>query len=1129
MLKIFNSTAWRLGILLAASAVCMPPNVWSQPPQAAPSETSLPKKEELQSLLKDLDASSLDDAVKTKAREFYQKAIQELDNLETLKKSLEAYQQEIQSVPQSLQRVKAELSQPLVAPPRPPLETVPLDRLEEALAKLVPQLRAKEEEHSRLESDRKARETRLVDLPKLVTEAQKELPQVERRLSEPPAMTEPAEAAQARRISDQIRKAVLEVSLKVWESDRQAYQATVDLAPAQRDLRAREVAALEQEAQELRTAVNQRRKREASEQEQEARLNAIGGNPALAEQARHTAQLAKERRTVADRIDKATRDLEKAREKLSQWQGKFERSREKVEAVGLTHASGQLLRREQATLPSVYEIERNIYLREATIGEARLQKYEHEEQRSGLADVDQAVDKLLTQADLPQNDALRSSARDMLAAQRQLLENLTSDDESWLQLLLELNETEERLATIVRDYRSFIAERVLWIRSADVLGTGGWRPPLAALSWLVSLPNWREALFVLGQDFLAYPFYLPLLLVVVSPLIYVQGKCRRSLNEIGRLAARGTCVNQMLSLRAALLTLLISLPWPLVLGYLAWRISGSYAATDFVRALGSALWAAAALVLGLQLVRQACRPMGLAAAHIGWSDARVRLLWRQLRWLLWAAVPLASICVLMEAQTTGPLWSESLGRGAMIASLLLAAWFLFRVFQPADGLLAAVFGPQSLIARFKRGWQVLIASGPLLLGLLAAAGYYYTAQQLGLRLLGTLGVIALVLWAGGMLTRWVLLNRRRLAMEQLRQRRAAAAAQQAAREENTSAPPAPDPEEELVNLAALSEQTRNLLNTALVVVGLAGTWLIWGDILPALSLLHSVPIWPGATTPTLADVLLAVLVVVVTYIATKNVPGLLELSLLQHLPLDAGARYAITTLCRYVITIVGIVLACATVGIDWQSVQWLVAAVGVGLGFGLQEIFANFVSGIILLFERPIRVGDIVTLGETSGIVTRIRMRATTITDWDRKEYIVPNKDLVTGRLLNWTLSDQMNRIVINVGVAYGSDTSRAREILLAIAREQPLILRDPAPMASFEGFGDSSLTMVLRCFLPDLTRRLDVVHDLHTTIHQRFAEAGIEIAFPQRDLNIRLLPRELSDALHAGSNGASAGPKARH
>jgi potassium efflux system protein len=197
------------------------------------------------------------------------------------------------------------------------------------------------------------------------------------------------------------------------------------------------------------------------------------------------------------------------------------------------------------------------------------------------------------------------------------------------------------------------------------------------------------------------------------------------------------------------------------------------------------------------------------------------------------------------------------------------------------------------------------------------------------------------------------------------------------------------------------------------------------------------------------------------------------------------------------------------------------AAMGVGLGFGLQEIFANFVSGIILLFERPIRVGDVVTLGDKTGAVSRIRMRSTTIVDPDRKEYIVPNKDLITERLLNWTLSDTVNRLEVKVGVAYGSDTDLACRLLCGVANEHPLVLKEPECIATFDRFGDSTLDFTLRCFLPSMEKRLQTIHDLNTAIYRKFAEASLEIAFPQTDVHVRSLPKEwLPRQDRAASNG---------
>ena len=257
---------------------------------------------------------------------------------------------------------------------------------------------------------------------------------------------------------------------------------------------------------------------------------------------------------------------------------------------------------------------------------------------------------------------------------------------------------------------------------------------------------------------------------------------------------------------------------------------------------------------------------------------------------------------------------------------------------------------------------------------------------------------------------------------------------------------------------------------------------------------------------TLSDLALAILIVVVTVVVFRNGPGLLEMSVLQQLPFDASVRYAITTLVSYVIVMVGTIAACSTIGLQWSQIQWLATALTFGLAFGLQEMFANFVAGLIILLERPIRVGDVVTVDDVTGVVSRIRIRATSITNWDRKEYVVPNKEFITGRLLNWTLSDKVNRVIVEVGLAYGSDTDMARELLLKAANDHPAILKDPAAMASFEGFGDNSLNLILRAFLPTLDNRLQIITELHTAINRSFREAGLEIAYPQRDLHIRTM-----------------------
>ncbi|MDH3342704.1 MAG: mechanosensitive ion channel, partial [Gammaproteobacteria bacterium] len=168
-------------------------------------------------------------------------------------------------------------------------------------------------------------------------------------------------------------------------------------------------------------------------------------------------------------------------------------------------------------------------------------------------------------------------------------------------------------------------------------------------------------------------------------------------------------------------------------------------------------------------------------------------------------------------------------------------------------------------------------------------------------------------------------------------------------------------------------------------------------------------------------------------------------------------------------------------------------------------------SGIIILIERQIRVGDAVTVGDISGRVSRIKMRATTVVDWDRKELIIPNKEFVTGQVINWTLSDTIIRLVVPVGIAYGSDTQKAHDILLKIAVENEFVLEDPEPEAFFAGFGESTLDFELRVFLPTSDLRISTRHNLLMQIDKAFREENIEIAFPQRDIHIRSLAESSS------------------
>jgi potassium efflux system protein len=238
--------------------------------------------------------------------------------------------------------------------------------------------------------------------------------------------------------------------------------------------------------------------------------------------------------------------------------------------------------------------------------------------------------------------------------------------------------------------------------------------------------------------------------------------------------------------------------------------------------------------------------------------------------------------------------------------------------------------------------------------------------------------------------------------------------------------------------------------------------------------------------------------------------------------LAQGSAYATTTLLSYLIMGVGIVTTLSTLGVSWDKLQWLVAALSVGIGFGMQEIIANFISGLIILFERPVRIGDLVTIGNVTGSVNRIRIRATHIVDADRKVVVVPNKTFITDQLINWTLSDTVTRLVLKVGVGYGSDLDLVRRLLYQAAQENVRVMRDPEPLVLFQTFGESTLDHDLIIHVRELGDRGRATDEINRRIDQLFREHSIEIAFRQVDVFVKNLEGQEAQIGHTAALAAA-------
>jgi small-conductance mechanosensitive channel len=255
---------------------------------------------------------------------------------------------------------------------------------------------------------------------------------------------------------------------------------------------------------------------------------------------------------------------------------------------------------------------------------------------------------------------------------------------------------------------------------------------------------------------------------------------------------------------------------------------------------------------------------------------------------------------------------------------------------------------------------------------------------------------------------------------------------------------------------------------------------------------------------TISHLVVAAFAILLSLVASRFIRLALRKQVLDKMHIDKGLEYALLRFIHYIILIIGVYIGLKTINIPLGAIVGLFAVIGVGIGFGLQNLASNFISGVILLLERPVKVGDRLEVNDVWGDVKRINLRTTLIETPDNIAIIVPNSKLLENEVTNFSYGDPKIRLRIPVGIAYGSDCEKASEIMIQAAAENNRVLKNPAPKTWFREFGDSSLNFMLLCWIPNAVEKFDVISELNHAIDKGFRENGIEIPFPQRDLHLR-------------------------
>ncbi|WP_295401113.1 mechanosensitive ion channel domain-containing protein [uncultured Thiocystis sp.] len=1115
---------WRrsgaLALLLAGLFMAMAMTAASAPSDGP---ANLPSPSQLASKIAEAEAATgLDEATKAAKAvliEQYRRAQANLEDIDNFNARADDFAESLKTAPAKTAAILKELeSDPAGAVAHP-------ERLPDNLSALEISQRL-----NKVLAEATAEETRLGELEKLIegnadrptaargrlSELKQRLDQIDADLRQAPAAGEVPELAQARRWALETQRAALWAEGRMVEQELLSQAVRESLYKAQREQTAQALQRLKARQTLLEELQNKRRTAEAEAAQmasEEARLAAEDKHRLVREETKKNADITDSLGKLARELDGLSGELTRLEAERKRIEDDFRGAKQRLDLSRLSKALGQVLLDRRKQLPDLRQYRKTIEEREDGIAEATLRQLRYREEERRIRDLDRYLGELSANDESARQPDVRRELAETLQQRKSLMTQALTIEDEYIRQLGELNYAAEQVIESASVYDGFLAERLLWVRSTSTVGLKTLASLPAAVAWMLSWEGWQDVARVLAERIrYAFPFWLGL--ASVALLFWKVAALQRAIRATAEPLRRVRTDGVRYTIKAIGLTLLAALPLPLMIWLLGHQLLSAADTSAFTRAIGAALGEVSFGLYYLRAFRMLCIPGGVADRHFRWNGEMLKRIRRDFDGFTLFVIPIAFVTVALYHHND-PAYTGSLGLLTLVASMLGFAVFFARLLNPGRGVLKRMLEekPNGWLNRLRHVWFPGIVGAPLALAGLALVGYVYTAGVLFQSLVYQTWLVLALVVLHQSIVRWLIVTRRQLALQAALDRQATRRAQAEAERTEGAPPSEVSPvEEPEPDLAALDEQTRRLINASIFFSAFIGLWLTWSDVLPAFTVFEEFALWhytglvdgsEQRIPVTAADAGLVILIVFIATVAARNLPALLEILLLQSTSVSAGGRYAIKTLVSYLITAIAFLLAFSTIGFSWSQVQWLVAALGVGIGFGLQEIVANFISGLIILFERPVRVGDIVTIGDTTGVVTNIQIRATTIRNWDKQELLVPNKEFITERLLNWTLTDQQNRITIPIGIEYGSDTKLALSLLRQVAEQHPKVLDDPAPLVSFEGFGDSGLTVILRCYLDSLDERIGVITELHQAIYESFSQHGLLMAFPQRDVHL--------------------------